>query len=160
MNGSKFVHPVDRLAEGAFHAYNNDGTFVLAGDGTFRKVKLDGEEIDVSGWFDTANWRFVPQKAGIYQLNAMAAILDLLNAGDNGSAAIFKNGVEHRRLTRGETASADVMTQGGSAIVQANGTTDFFELFLFFSTSGGITRRILSGPSLTWLSGHYIGRIS
>jgi hypothetical protein len=144
-------------AAGAFHAYSDDNAFTIVADGTFRKVKLSAEEFDASSWFDVVNWRFVPQRSGVYQLNAMVTLVDLLNAGDPVTAAIFKNGAAHRRFGRQEVASADTTSSGGGALVRANGTTDFFELFVAFSSSGSPTRRILSGADGSWMSGFYVG---
>jgi hypothetical protein len=146
-------------ATGAFHAYDNDAAFTLVADGTFRKVKLNAEEFDSNNWFDTTNWRYTPQRAGLYQFNALVSNVDPLNAGDQAQAALYKNGVIIRRFNRAicPTVAPTVPASGGSAIVQANGTTDYFELYYYQVSSGGPARRLSADPTQTYLDGNYIG---
>jgi hypothetical protein len=90
------------------------------------------EDIDTHGFHDnvTNNTRITPSVAGYYRITGTlmivgAADYTLLQAG------IAKNGVStnaapHGRVQPGTTSAARSVT--GSAIMSANGTTDYFEV--------------------------------
>jgi ABC-type phosphate/phosphonate transport system substrate-binding protein len=47
------------------------------------------------------------------------------------TVVLYKNGAAHRTLWKGNhMTTLDLSTVEGSAIVQANGTTDYFEVFI------------------------------
>lgn len=146
-------------ARGVFYAYNSDANFTIVADGTFRKVKLSAEEFDSSNWFDsTTNWRYTPQRAGYYQINCLVNVVDNLNPGDPSMACVLKNGLEYRRFQRIQAATTyPAAGSGGGVVVLSNGTTDYFELGYYMSSSGSPARRIGSGSTITWMSGYYLG---
>jgi hypothetical protein len=145
------------VATGVFHAFNNDAAFTIVADGTQRKCKLSATTFDKNSWFDTTNWRYVPKVAGYYHFDAACTLVDPLNAGDGFFVFLLKNnGAESRRLCRLEPASADAVGGGGSGVFFANGSTDYFEVFVNMASSGSPARRIYSGDG-TYLSGYYLG---
>lgn len=92
----------------------------------YTKVQFNYETYDTANCFDsTTNYRFTPNVAGYYQINA--TITGTTLAGE-GYAAIFKNGSEFyqfgRRMPQGISSS-------GGAIIAMNGSTDYVEIFFY-----------------------------
>lgn len=102
----------------AFSAYASTAT--TASYNVFTKITFDTEEFDTNNNF--ASSRFTPTVAGYYQLN--------WNSGIGGNAEkwsiIYKNGVSFK-------GGSDLIgySSAGSALVYANGTTDYFEVYLY-----------------------------
>ena len=121
---------VAATAAPAFSAYNAGTQSVSSGTDT--KIIFNAENFDTANCFDsTTNYRFTPNVAGYYQLNAA-----IYESGFNGSLyflALRKNGLAFQELYR--TTVAGQATFNGSTIVYANGSTDYFELYTY--SSGG-----------------------
>ena len=103
---------------------------------TATKVQLNTEEFDTANCFDsTTNYRFTPNVAGYYQLNGAVA----LNATTMTIIVgfIYKNGSQFKRGTdiRATLNTDSLVTV--SALVYANGTTDYFELYAYINASSG-----------------------
>lgn len=110
--------------------------------GTWTKVNYATEVFDTEGWYDIALARFTPLRSGKYRLSAKAYASDAMNSGVLCQLAIYKNGVIHQRLDSRWNISG--MTHPGSlgaeTTVEANGTTDYFEVF--FLQSDSVARQI------------------
>lgn len=146
------------LARGAFHAYNSDAAYQLATVGAPTKVKLSAEDFDVSGWFDAAsNWRYQPLLGGYYRLSGFVQLVDPLNDAEALILDVYKNGAAHRRLgfIRQADPTPNSVGIGGSCIVAANGSSDYFELYA--SQSNSAARRI-GTLTTAWFDGELIGR--
>ena len=127
----------------AFSAYLSTGqTFSNA---TYTKIAFDTKEFDTNTNFSTANNRFTPTVAGYYQItcgfrcdtNAAEAFLIL-----------YKNGTEFKHFVD------MIVTQygiGGTALVYANGSTDYFEMY-FYQNSGS-SKTSSSGSTNTYFQG-------
>jgi hypothetical protein len=102
----------------AFSAYAGSATTVTYN--VFTKIGFDTEEFDTNNNF--ASSRFTPTVAGYYQLN--------WNTGVAGNAEkfsiLYKNGTAFK-------GGSDVIgySSAGSALVYANGSTDYFEVYLY-----------------------------
>ena len=102
----------------AFSAYA--GTATTASYNVFTKITFDTEEFDTNNNF--ASSRFTPTVAGYYQLN--------WNSGVGGNAEkwsiLYKNGTSFK-------GGSDTIgySSAGSALVYANGSTDYFEVYLY-----------------------------
>lgn len=102
----------------AFSAYAGAATTVSYN--VFTKIAFDTEEFDTNSNF--ASSRFTPTVAGYYQLN--------WNTGVGGNAEkwsiLYKNGTSFK-------GGSDVIgySSAGSALVYANGSTDYFEVYLY-----------------------------
>ena len=99
---------------------------------TFTKANINTEVIDSDGWYDNAtNYRFTPQQSGYYFLSG-GTLFQFVNSA-TVIVSIFKNGSESSgfRLTQraGKNSTVDA-TINGSAIVHANGSTDYFEFYI------------------------------
>jgi hypothetical protein len=95
------------------------------------KITWDGEKFDTNNNFNLTTERFTPTVPGKYILTA--------GIRTSGSAhanviAIYKNGVaEHLNVGYGANANPSSHV---SAVVDANGTTDYFEVFVWVNSTG------------------------
>jgi hypothetical protein len=118
--------------------------------GAWTKIELNSEAVDTDGSYDpTTNFRFTPKVAGYYQINTM------IYCGANAletNIAIYKNG--------NFFALVDLFTvpagpKGRGTIVSANGTTDYFEWYMFSQTNSTVVENRSGGSptTVTWLRG-------
>ena len=132
----------------AFAAYPNVNQSISAGTNT--KVALQVEVFDTANAFDnTTNYRFTPQVAGYYQVNAA---MYLAGTGiQYALAMIYKNGSKYNQ---GQFFYLAVGTSDTSAcvssIVYLNGSTDYLELYC--SQSGGSSTSILGISTHTYFN--------
>jgi hypothetical protein len=104
--------------------------------GVYTKIQFNIEEFDTNNCYDnTTNYRFTPNVAGYYQVNASQ------NNGPStspttSSIGIFKNGSAFKYgayMTAGNGMSTNV-----SAIVYCNGTTDYIEIYAYITASTAV----------------------
>jgi len=109
----------------AFSAYNA-GTQSISSS-TTTKIVFNGENFDTNSNFDsTTNYRFTPTVAGYYQLNT--SIYEQGAGGSYIALTLYKNGASYQELFR--TTSTGQATMSGSCLAYANGTTDYFEIYV------------------------------
>lgn len=139
------------VPKGLFYAYRN-GALSLANAGV---ALFDSERFDTSGWFDTSTGRFTPQVAGYYRLSWC---LRLGVAGDtfNVLAVLYKNGAVHADGACLRAVPSSAVASSGSAVVQANGTSDYFDVRLVHDYAG--TVGLEPGAAASYLCGELIGR--
>ena len=117
-----------------FRAYNNATQSFSTN--TWTKVAYQVEEWDTANCFDnTTNYRFTPNVAGYYQVNA-AAFQDWGSAGGAIRLSVYKNGTSHSYI--GASFGSNVGpydSQGASDIIYLNGSTDYIEVYVF-TTNG------------------------
>ena len=93
---------------------------------TYTKIQWNAEKYDTANCFDTTtNYRFTPNLAGYYQINATVTATTL--AGESYSA-IFKNGSEFIQFARRQPQG---IAASGSVIVYMNGSTDYLEVYFY-----------------------------
>jgi len=117
----------------AFSAYNTAGQSTTAN--VAAKLQFNLETFDTNNCFDsTTNYRFTPTVAGYYQLNClvfqgsinMQMILQL-----------YKNGSLYQEMARQYTVSPNG-SSNGSCLVYANGSTDYFEVYVVTSSNASL----------------------
>jgi uncharacterized protein YlxW (UPF0749 family) len=98
----------------------------------WQKVPVDTVEFDTNSIFDTTNKRFIPKKAGYYQVNLRA------RTGTTGTLvlAIGKNGTQVK-AAGDDIGSAYAL--GGSTLIYCNGTTDYLEMFVYTTAARAYT---------------------
>lgn len=118
----------------AFSAYSSVGTTVSAS--TWTKLNFNTEEFDTANAFDsTTNFRFTPQVAGYYQINAAWQSNAITG---NAYIAIYKNGSIYKFgsvMAAGTVGCEPVV----SSLVLLNGSTDYVEIYAFSSISASAT---------------------
>jgi hypothetical protein len=138
----------------AFDAHRN-GTNQSVNDSTYTKVQCGTEALDTAFDYDAVtSHRFLPGVQGWYDFNLASAWVSALATTVELRLALLKNGAVIREVRRKATNVA-LDTLNASWIDIANGTTDYFEMFVL-QTSGGATN--LSGdPTVTRFSGSFLG---
>jgi len=128
----------------AFSAYSNANQSITAGVTT--KVALQVEVFDTANAFDsTTNYRFTPQVAGYYQVNAQA-YLAATSGIQYTQAKIYKNGSLYQQGQFYYVSTGTSDTIGCiSTIVSLNGSTDYLE---FYTVSSGGTSIIIAASSI------------
>lgn len=133
----------------AFGAYQSSAQSALSAN-TWTKVSLQTEEFDTDNCFDsTTNYRFTPNVAGYYQVNAAGQFTNASSALD--ICAIYKNGSSFKQggymYMPSFNSSGNLVTV--SALIQMNGTTDYLEFWMFCDTA----RSIQTGQNCTYFNG-------
>jgi hypothetical protein len=132
----------------AFRAYIDVGQAITSG--SQQKVTFGSETFDTNSNFSSS--RFTPTVEGYYQLNATVRI-----EGNSGTGevmiTIWKNGSEYARGTneQGTEQGANWYSMQVSDVAYANGTGDYFEIYIQ-QTSGG-NRNTTAGTNISYFSG-------
>ena len=135
----------------AFSAYA-DATLQTITSGSQQKVLFQVEDFDTDSCF--ASSRFTPNVEGYYQLNAEVRL-----DGSSGTGEImivlYKNTSEHKRGTNqsGTSIATNFFAMQVSALVYANGTTDYFEIKVQQTSGGSMTVTAVNNPAITWFNG-------
>jgi hypothetical protein len=135
----------------AFSVYPDSGVTQTITSGTQQKVLFQLEDFDTNGNF--ASSRFTPTVAGYYQLNAAVRISGTMGTGES-MLVIWKNGSEYKRgwNASGTEVGASFFSMGVSTIAYANGTGDYFEVYIQ-QTSGSSKDITVAGGNITWFNG-------
>ena len=126
----------------AFSAYINSGAQSLSLS-TWTKITFNTEEFDTASCFDTTNYRFTPNVAGYYQVNACLFFDFSGSQFTDAAMAVYKNGSAVKKLNQygyGGYGMGNV-----SALIYMNGTTDYLEVYGYIS--GGSGPQIYSNSS-------------
>ena len=143
----------------AFYAYLGSDQTGL-GDDTNTKINIDTEVLDTDNCF--ASYKFTPNVAGKYFIYAC---INFDGGGTNQIRAndmrIYKNGSSIIQSTFNLTENMGRITSPYvSVVVDANGSTDYFELYGQLNTNGGGTWSALgyaSSQIRTFFGGYRIG---
>lgn len=141
------------LLVGSFLAYRNAALSLVTG----AAVVFDAEEYDASGWFNTTTGAFVPQVAGVYRLDWSINTGAVMTVDAAFGSYLQKNGANHRRgqllFQRGAATGPNTL---GTALVQANGTTDSFTVVVEHGNGGSLA--MTAGIIYTFFQGEFVGR--
>jgi len=119
----------------SFAAYQTSGGQSIP-NGTGTKVQFQSEEWDTANCFDsTTNYRFTPNVAGYYQLNAQISYNSFTPS--ETQIQIYKNGSAIRRGNRFNAAGSPYLVI--SSMVYANGSTDYFEIYTYQASGSAQT---------------------
>jgi len=132
----------------AFSVYRNGDQSTTPS--AYTKIQFNAESFDTDSCFDsTTNYRFTPNVAGYYQLNATVTTA---TAASFGYPAFYKNGSEYYQFARLQIQGSGI---SGSTIMYLNGTTDYAEIFIFCDGAGAGVRG-LSATAGTLFTGVWI----
>jgi hypothetical protein len=123
----------------AFFAYLSSNQANSSND-TYDKILFDTEILDSDSCYDNAtNYRFTPTSSGYYKLFGSVAIDCSSSNFEWGFVAIYKNGSLLYEVTNQQTTNnANHINVSIDIIEQANGSTDYFELFAKGGDSSGV----------------------
>jgi hypothetical protein len=130
----------------AFSAYQSSSQTLSSA--TWAKLQLQTEEFDTANCFDsTTNYRFTPNVAGYYFFTASFAIN---SSATNAALAFYKNGSQYKWPVYINASAGNVT--GASCLAYANGTTDYFEVWVYAATGQGL----YAAASTTFFQGHMV----
>lgn len=113
----------------AFSAYQGT-TQTGVSAGTWTKVAFNSERFDTNSNYDNTTYRFQPTVAGYYLLSA--AVCNQTNNSTNGiTMQLYKNGSSFQQLGAAVGNANNYAHVSGSIVVQANGSTDYFEIYCY-----------------------------
>jgi hypothetical protein len=130
---------LNALTPGPAFRANPETTQTIASGSTLVKVNFGSELFDTNNNF--ASSRFTPTVAGYYQLNSTVR----LDGGGNGTGecmiVIFKNGSEYARgwNSEGTQFASSFWSMSVSDVAYANGSTDYFEIYIQQGSGGNRT---------------------
>lgn len=140
------------------YVYATRSTNQSINSSTFTKVAFATEVADADTVFDAAtNNRFQPNVAGVHNISYGAhfeAVVDTSLA----LVLLYKNGSVHARAYQGQGAAAKTIGGGGSFPVSANGTSDYFEVFVWQDTGGAVN--LAADGSQNYISSIRVGQKS
>jgi hypothetical protein len=118
---------------------------------TYTKITFETEEFDTNS--DFASNKFTPTVAGKYLL---IASLGFANMTDTKGAftIIYKNGVRYKETSTTATLTGEEVVGNVSIVVDANGSTDYFEVYGFHNEGSNID--VLDTTYWTFFMGHLI----
>ena len=135
----------------AFRAYVDIAQTITSG--TQQKVTFGTENFDTNSNFATS--RFTPTVEGYYQLTATVR-LDGSSSTGECMIVLYKNGAEYARGTNesGTEQGANFYSMQVSDIAAANGSTDYFEVYV--QQTSGASRTTTAGSAISHFSGSMI----
>jgi hypothetical protein len=135
----------------AFSAYAN-ATAQTITSGSQQKVLFQTEEFDTNNNY--ASSRFTPTVEGYYQLNAEVRLDGATGTGEM-MIILYKNGTEYKRGTNqsGIQIATNFWAMQVSSVVYANGTGDYFEIYVQQGSGGSVTVTAVNNPAITWFNG-------
>jgi len=133
----------------AFRAFIAVGQAIVS-NGTQQRVTFGSETFDTNNNFTSS--RFTPTVEGYYQLNSTVRVSGTAGTGEN-MITIWKNGGEYSRGTNGSGTEigSNFYSMQVSDIAYANGTTDYFEIYIQQGSGGN--RDTTAGTNISYFSG-------
>ena len=133
----------------AFHAYNPQNGSVA--NQTEVIVSNNTELLDSSAAYDTSTYKFTPQVAGYYFLYANVRYQSGTTDFDRINLEITKNSTD---ILSARNNNKDYSTVCVSGIVQANGSSDYFQMRSYQNSGGSIS--ISTDDELVYFGGYKI----
>lgn len=139
---------------GAFQAHRG-GVAQTITTGTFTKMAWTTEDFDQAGWFDTVNARYQPLVPGKYMLNWTVQMATGMVDQKRFVGILYKNGVYFKTATQVCCSGTEVVSSSGACLVDANGSTDYFELFVWHDM--GANADMSGNANDCFFAGYHIG---
>jgi hypothetical protein len=135
----------------AFSAYAA-ATLQTIPNGVQTKVLFQTEEFDTNSNY--ASSRFTPTVEGYYQLNAEVRLDGATGTGEC-MIILYKNGSEYKRgwNSSGTQFASNFWAMTVSSVVYANGTGDYFEIYVQQGSGGTISVTAVNNTAITWFNG-------
>lgn len=126
---------------------------------TYTKLTFPHVMFNVGLGYDTVNHLFLPPRPGIYRLAASALLVQLAGL-QSFRVYIYRNGsilASSPLLRNWNTSTVADVSAAVTVLAEANGTTDNFEAYVFYTDSGSVWKDVSGVPSLTWFEGERVG---
>lgn len=125
---------------------------------TLSPVKFHVEEVDLDGWFvpgtGATQSRFTPLKRGWYKFGGMVTYQDGTDQ-QHMRVYAYKNGAVFKALAWTPESGASFIGGGSVTEIWCDGVSDYLEIYTYHTFTGA--HNVYSDPSLTWVSGYYLG---
>ena len=120
--------------------------------GSQTKVLFQTEEFDTDNCYSSS--RFTPNVEGYYQLNAEVRLDGSSGTGEM-MIILYKNGSEYKRGTNqsGTQIASNFWAMQVSSLAYANGTTDYFEIYVQQGSGADRTVTAVNNAAITWFNG-------
>ena len=118
---------------GTFQANFSDG--IEISNTTWTKIAFDTADIDSNSLYDTSNYRYTPDVAGVYYINSFVQIQGWISTSSACLMEIRKNGSRHKQHIHVPNTS-EYPTIEATSMVSLNGTTDYIEMYVYQSSGG------------------------
>jgi hypothetical protein len=127
----------------AFSAYASTDQTPSAN--TWTKVNYNTEIFDTNNNYDpTTNYRFTPTVAGYYQINSFVTFASNSATNADTFLAVYKNGSIYSSVS-GRALESRYSALTVAIVVSANGTTDYFEIYVKSSVTGYLAQNSTLG---------------
>jgi len=130
---------------------NKDGTNQSIPSATWTKLTWNTEEWDTNNNF--ADNKFTPGITGRYYLS-ITGLFDQVPIGKRIALAVYKNGALLKYGMLGDGAVETSLSTHMACIVEANGTTDYFEAFAYHDAAAALDCN--GAISATYFQGHFL----
>ena len=123
------------IGYGAFRATLNNQTISHA---TNTKIAFSSELSDYDNLYDTSNYRYQPDVAGLYYINSFVQINGWTGTTGVTNLKLYKNGSREYDFVYNLNTS-EYPTIQISTMVGMNGTTDYLEIYVYQDSGGDHT---------------------
>ena len=138
----------------AFAAYGSTPTTFP--NGVWTKITFNTPYFNLNNNFSTLSSRFTPTVPGYYQLNSSVQLsISATPSGGSSIFALYRNGSEFQRGSRIPNNTAGIGVTFTS-IVSANGTTDYFEMYLIQGSGDTVITESSTANVCPQFSGEYV----
>ncbi len=121
-----------------FYVYRSGAQSLSSSTSTV--VELNTKLYDTENWFDTSTYKFTPQIAGYYQINACVFVTGsgLTRVIPAITGTSFSDSIRTGYIPAYEGGVTDSAAVSGSTIIYFNGTTDYIQLNIFVTGSSAL----------------------
>ena len=140
----------------AFSAYGNADQTIS--NSTYTKVQYNVESspgFDTNSCYDTSNYRFTPNVAGYYLINAYTEWQGTASTALR-SMNLYKNGAAVRRSQSISFATNGNTGNSFTGLVYLNGSTDYVEIYVVQATGGNLSIYNGNGSNYNWFEGSLV----
>jgi hypothetical protein len=137
-----------------FSAHKN-GTAQSVTALTATKLTFGTEYFDLNGEYDAATSIYTPKRAGVYWITG-AAFNQASVAQDYLMVRLYKNGAQVANGGVLHASQTGAIGISGAFLQQANGTTDYFEIYTYISR----TQNIEGTAGTTGFAGAWVGPLT
>jgi hypothetical protein len=142
----------DYIPPSSFHAKRTSGQTIATA--TLTKVQWQSEDFDIHSEFDIAtNHRFTPISPGKYLLHGKIAFFNM-TVGKTAELHIYKNGSSEAVTWQHTTLAGNYTFVEVTVELDANGTGDYFELWVRHNEGGNIDIADASLQKANYFIGH------
>jgi len=128
------------------------GTGQSISSNVYTKIAFNLEDFDVGGCYNTANFRFTPNVAGIYCISSSVGIITP-GAVCSTLTAITFNGTTTRENWSTVANISNTYTNHASALLRFNGSSDYVEIYGY--QNSGVTCTAASGV-YSWFEAFFV----